>query len=357
MVKKSTLKGFSKSLIKWYQQHGRFDLPWQKNQTAYRVWISEIMLQQTQVATVIPYYQRFMQSFPNVKQLAQADEDQVLSHWSGLGYYARARNLHKTAKHIHNENKGRFPRTVDALEALPGIGASTAGAILSFAYQLPTVICDGNVKRVLARLFAIDKPKQTTEAHKLFWDIATQLTPNKNTHLYNQAIMDLGATLCTRSKPRCDDCPFENQCQAHALNQETAFPVSKKKKPNPTKRLHMVILQNEQGEVLLEKRPTKGIWGGLWSFPECELDIDVKQWCQTAFGVRIRDISELDVIHHKFSHFNLEINPLLISIKQARRETPVPAQQHWHHPSRELPGGICSPVITLLDLYAGLDHT
>lgn len=350
MTKNSISRGFSKTLICWYKQHGRFDLPWQKNQTAYRVWISEIMLQQTQVTTVIPYYQRFMQSFASVKKLALTDEDSVLTHWSGLGYYARARNLHKTAKIIHYDFRGRFPQTVDALEALPGIGTSTAGAILSFAYQLPTVICDGNVKRVLARMFAIDIPKQTTQAHKLFWQIAEQLTPKKDTHLYNQGIMDLGATLCTRSKPRCHECPFENSCQSHALNQESKFPVSKKKKANPTKHIHMLILQNSKGEILLEKRPPVGIWGGLWSFPECEIDINVTRWCQTSFDVKVLNTTELQVLHHKFSHFNLEISPLLIKVKQSHKKLFDYSQQHWYDARHDLPGGICSPVMKLLNI-------
>ena len=342
------MENFSKKLIAWYKKHGRFDLPWQKNQSAYRVWISEIMLQQTQVTTVIPYYECFMKRFPSIKQLALADEDSVLTHWSGLGYYARARNLHKTAKIIHEQHHGRFPQSVEALEALPGIGKSTAGAILSFAFCLPTTICDGNVKRVLARCFAIDKPKQTTEATKIFWALSTKLTPQKNTHLYNQAIMDLGATLCTRTKPRCNECPFEKNCEAHKLSEETKFPVSKKKKANPTKHIHMLIFQNKKGELLLEKRPPVGIWGSLWSFPECEIDIDINSWVKKAFGLKITKQKELNLILHKFSHFNLKIRPLLLEVNPLNNVIFEKSVQCWYNTDTDLPGGIAAPVAALL---------
>jgi A/G-specific adenine glycosylase len=344
MIRNSISKRFSKDLIAWYHTSGRFDLPWQKNKTAYRVWISEVMLQQTQVTTVIPYYKRFMKSFSSIKKLATADEDFVLSHWSGLGYYARCRNLHKASKVIHDQHKGRFPKTNEELQELPGIGKSTAGAILSFAYDLPTTICDGNVKRVLARVFAVDKPKQTTEAINLFWDIATALTPQEDTAYYNQAIMDVGATICTRTKPACDECPFISYCKAHKLKRETDFPVSKKKKVNPIKHLHLLIFTDHEGKILLEKRPSTGIWGGLWSFPECELDIDIYNWCKKQFGFDIKNIEELKVLVHKFSHYTLNISPLKILIQSNSKVIRNTASQHWHKKNDILPGGIPGPI-------------
>lgn len=344
MITKSISKTFSSNLIRWYKKHGRFDLPWQKNKTPYRVWISEIMLQQTQVTTVIPYYQRFLKSFPTIKQLALASEDDVLAHWSGLGYYTRARNLHKTAQIIHHNHQGRFPKSVAELESFPGIGKSTAGAVLSFAYQLPTTICDGNVKRVLARVFAIDQPS--------YWDIATQLTPEKETNLYNQAIMDLGATLCTRTKPACERCPFETSCEAHILNQETAFPVRLRKKANPTKTVHMLIFQNKDGYIFFEKRPPSGIWGGLWSFPECPIDTPIKEWALAQFGLYVLTEKKLDDLLHKFSHFNLIIKPLLISIKESNTLLNDPDRYRWHKLNTKLPGGVCKPIMQLLDEIA-----
>lgn len=340
MISTSISKKFSKDLINWYHRHGRFALPWQHQKSAYRVWVSEIMLQQTQVATVIPYYQRFMRSFANVKQLAVASQDQVLSHWSGLGYYARARNLHKTAQLIHDQYRGRFPRTLEALQALPGIGRSTAGAILSFAYNMPTTICDGNVKRVLARVFAIDEPKQSSAATHLFWELATQLTPLQDTAFYNQAIMDVGATVCTRSKPACEQCPFKRYCQAHRDGNETTYPVSAKKKSNPTKSIHMLLLENTAGAILLEKRPQTGIWGGLWSVPECAVDANIEQLCTEQFGLNVREHTTLKALSHKFSHYNLNIIPLKIKVHSLNDKLTNHMHYHWHHPGAKLPGGI-----------------
>lgn len=343
-ISTSILKNFSSDLIDWYHKFGRFDLPWQKNKTAYRVWVSEIMLQQTQVATVIPYYRQFMASFPRLKQLAEANEDHVLSHWSGLGYYARCRNLHKTAQIIHKEYHGRFPRTAESLEELPGIGRSTAGAILSFAFEQPTTICDGNVKRVLARVFAIELPKQSTEARTVFWDLATRLTPTTETPYYNQAIMDMGATICTRSKPRCNACPFNRYCKAYKLQRQTDFPVSKKKKKNPTKQLHLLIFKDNTGRYLLEKRPTQGIWGSLWSFPECELNTDIADYSRKQFGFNPKEVDELETFTHKFSHYTLEAHPLTIKIADTAHNIRTSKNQHWHKKGAILPGGIPGPI-------------
>ncbi len=335
---------FSKKLIDWYHKHGRHGLPWQRNPTPYRVWISEIMLQQTQVTTVIGYYQRFMQSFPTLKQLALANQDHVLSHWSGLGYYARARNLHRAARLIYKQYHGRFPKSLEALVQLPGIGPSTAGAILSFAYKLPTAICDGNVKRVLARIFAIDKPK--TDA--LFWEYATQLTPTQNTHHYNQAIMDLGATICTRIKPACDLCPMQKNCLAHLQGRETNYPIKQPKKVKPIRSTQFLILESHKG-ILLHKRPSEGIWGGLWCFPECASNINALDWCLEHYATTIETIYKFKAISHKFTHFTLNISPLHVKLK-VKKHLPTNLAHHWHQQHLDLPGGISAPVSKLLKL-------
>ena len=342
-VKNTMANLFSKKLLKWYEAYGRHDLPWQKNQTHYRVWISEIMLQQTQVTTVIPYYERFMKDFPNVAALANAKEDDVLSHWSGLGYYARARNIHKTAKLIVANNGGHFPKTVEAMSELPGIGKSTAGAIISFAQQEKAVILDGNVKRVLARYFAIDKPVNQSKTTEEMWQLADELTPEKNAHHYNQAIMDLGATLCTRSKPRCNDCPVKKECAAYAKDEATLYPVKTAKKARPTKKTRMLIIQNKQGELLLVKRPSKGIWGGLWSFPECQCEDECK--CENNYG-KLSFSKKYTVLTHQFTHFTLLITPISYITSKKTKD----ADDFWYKMGTKLPGGIAAPVTKLLDL-------
>lgn len=325
MTKKSTSNRFSKRLIDWHLKHGRHDLPWQRRQTAYRVWISEIMLQQTQVTTVIPYYQRFMQRFPSLKQLALASQDDVLAHWSGLGYYARARHLHKTAQIIHTNHHGRFPNCLETLQTFPGIGRSTAGAILSFAFKAPTPICDGNVKRVLARYFAVDLPKQTTAAMKHFWDLAIYHTPVEDTALYNQAIMDLGATLCTRTKPNCLACPLQTGCKAHHQGNPTHYPVSTKKKQKPTRHTKMLVIKSGE-HILLEKRPQTGIWAGLWSFIESE-HLPTKHGLHDALNHEADSIHPLSLITHEFTHFKLIIEPVLIHTTQ---KTSANINHQWH---------------------------
>lgn len=331
---------FSKKLLLWYAKHGRHDLPWQKNPTPYRVWISEIMLQQTQVAAVIPYYHRFIKSFPTVKSLATATEDEVLSHWSGLGYYARARNIHKTAKMITEQYRGKFPNTVEALHQLPGIGKSTAGAIISFSFQKKAVILDGNVKRILARIFAIDKPINQLTTQDEMWDLAEQLTPEKNAHQYNQAIMDLGATLCTRTKPRCHDCPHSAQCQAYLQKQPTFYPIKTAKKIRPVKKTTMLVIQNNAGDILLLKRPSKGIWGGLWSFSENDNDQPIHSFRDH----QLKYIATLPTLTHQFTHFTLQILPLRYSITSAI----IADDLFWYTIGETLPIGIPTPVMNIL---------
>lgn len=336
-------------LIRWYHTHGRHDLPWQKRPTAYRVWVSEIMLQQTQVATVIDYYQRFMKSFPTLKALAMADIDNVLSHWSGLGYYARARNLHKTAQTVYTTHRGRFPKTVEGLTGLPGIGRSTAGAILSFAYQAPTPILDGNVKRVLARHFAVPGWYGNTPVAQKLWAISMRETPKKNTHFYNQAIMDLGASLCTRSNPQCARCPLQKTCQAHQTDQITKFPGKKPKKVRPFKQIRLLIFSTADNTALwLEKRPSKGIWGGLYSFPEYALEADLMTHCKAQWELSAPDIQTLLPFTHQFTHFSLEIHPVLIRCQEPLR-TLAQANGLWYNLEHPLPGGIAAPVRKILE--------
>ncbi|GAM67417.1 A/G-specific adenine glycosylase [Vibrio sp. JCM 19236] len=251
---------FAQQILTWYHQYGRKHLPWQQNKTAYKVWLSEIMLQQTQVATVIPYFERFLEEFPDIVSLADADIDQVLHLWTGLGYYARARNLHKAAQMVRDEHNGEFPTEFEDVLALPGVGRSTAGAILSSVYNQPHAILDGNVKRVLARANAIEGwPGKKTVENQL-WEIAEQHTPSTEVEHYNQAMMDMGAMLCTRSKPKCTLCPVEKLCVANKQSNPLDYPGKKPKKEKPTKQTTFLIFHCK-GQVWLEKRPPAGIWG------------------------------------------------------------------------------------------------
>ena len=249
-----TISSFSQRIINWYHQHGRTTLPWQQRLSPYRVYVSEIMLQQTQVNTVIPYYQAFMKRFPSIKSLALADQDAVMLQWSGLGYYSRARNLHKTAQIIHKEHRGRFPRDLDGLMALPGIGRSTAGAILSLSMQIPAPILDGNVKRVLARHHAITGWPGRTETLNQLWAVSESLTPSESTHHYNQAMMDMGATLCTRKQPLCTQCPVHTTCQAYKLGEMDRYPGRKPRAKNTSSRTHTSLdARKRQGSLVGKK--------------------------------------------------------------------------------------------------------
>lgn len=267
------LDSFAPRLLDWFDTHGRHDLPWQQHKTdapnPYIVWLSEVMLQQTQVATVLPYFARFMASFPSVHDLAAADWDLVAEHWAGLGYYARARNLHKGAKQLVTviEATGDFPQSLQDWEAISGVGRSTAGAIVAMGLHKYGVICDGNVKRVLTRWSAIDGDITKSATDKILWELATRLTPTDDAGRFAQAMMDLGATLCTRRNPNCQSCPLQNDCFAHAQGRETHFPVKAKKAPKPSKFSKALLISNNDGEILWLKRPDNGIWGGLWSLP------------------------------------------------------------------------------------------
>ncbi len=341
-------KQFITKLLNWFSHNGRHDLPWQKRPTPYRVWVSEIMLQQTQVQTVIPYFQKFMSRFPNLKSLALAEQDEVLSHWSGLGYYARARNLHLSAQIIHQQHSGRFPKTVDELCTLPGIGRSTAGAILSLAMQQPAAILDGNVKRVLTRFYGIHGWPGDSKIQQQLWQLALHNTPKQNTAAYNQAMMDLGATICSRKLPKCKACPLQKGCHAKQHNLTTLLPTAKPKSTRPLKKTMMLILRNDKGEILLEKRPPVGIWGGLFSFPQCAIDQDIKIFCTKQLQCQVKRYNTLNIITHQFSHFKLEITPVLLDVKAIATQVMESKARVWYNKSAALPGGIATPVSRLL---------
>ncbi len=268
-----SLDSFAPRLLNWFAKNGRHDLPWQQHQTdtpnPYVVWLSEVMLQQTQVTTVLPYFARFMDSFPTVQDLAAADWDTVAEHWAGMGYYARARNLHKGAKQLVEiiDETGDFPQTLTDWEAISGVGPSTAGAIMAMGLHRYGVICDGNVKRVLTRWAAIDGDITKSATTKELWALAERLTPRESSGLFAQAMMDMGATLCTRSKPACLLCPLQEDCLAHGQGRETDYPVKAKKQPKPSKFSNALLIQSIEGDILWLQRPDNGIWGGLWSLP------------------------------------------------------------------------------------------
>ncbi|WP_407293476.1 A/G-specific adenine glycosylase [Stutzerimonas zhaodongensis] len=337
---------FAEAVLEWYDRHGRKDLPWQQRITPYRVWVSEIMLQQTQVSTVLGYFDRFMDALPTVEALAGADEDEVLHLWTGLGYYSRARNLHKTAKLIVTTHGGEFPRDVKQLAELPGIGRSTAGAIASLSMGLRAPILDGNVKRVLARYVAQQgypgEPKVATQ----LWEVAERLTPQQRVNHYTQAMMDLGATLCTRSKPSCLLCPLKDGCRAHLLGRETEFPVPKPRKALPQKCTLMPLLANPDGAILLYRRPSTGLWGGLWSLPELD-DLSALDPLAERHALQLQERRELPGLTHTFSHFQLAIEPWLIRVQT---EVGAVAETDWLWYNLATPPrlGLAAPVKTLL---------
>lgn len=295
-------------LLPWFEVHGRKNLPWQQRVSAYRVWLSEIMLQQTQVATAIPYFVRFIQDFPTLKDLAEADLDQVLNHWAGLGYYARARNLHKTAIIIMRDHQGDFPQHPKHIMALPGIGRSTAGAILSLAYGRHSAILDGNVKRVLSRLYQIEGWPGHSATVKTLWTLAERQTPARQTAHYNQAMMDLGAMVCVRSRPRCQICPLTSLCKSFQQTTQADFPQARPKKERPQRHCWM-LLHRYGNQLLIQRRPEQGIWGGLWSLPELQRLEALSDWQMQLTG-QAEAISQLkkNLLIHRFSHFDLLIS-------------------------------------------------
>jgi A/G-specific adenine glycosylase len=317
------MSGFARRLIAWQRRHGRHGLPWQGTRDPYRIWVSEIMLQQTQVAAVIPYYRRFLASFPTVQALAAASPDEVLAHWSGLGYYSRARNLHETARIVVREHGGRLPADRASLLALPGIGRSTAAAISVFASGARYAILDGNVKRVLARYLGVEGYPGDKRVEEELWRRAEELLPRRGIETYTQGLMDLGAGVCVRGKPRCEACPVRSGCEAHLRGLTARLPAPRPKKVLPHRTTVMLVLRRA-GEVLLEKRPAAGVWGGLWSFPEISPDEDAAAICSTRYGARVAPMPALPVVEHGFTHFRLSITPqpLRVTALAARAAAP-----------------------------------
>jgi A/G-specific adenine glycosylase len=311
------MSDFAYRLIAWQKIYGRHDLPWQNTADPYAIWVSEIMLQQTQVAAVMGYYSKFMQRFPNIASLANATQEEVLQHWSGLGYYSRARNLHNAAVIIISEHNGLFPEDFDTIQTLPGIGRSTAAAIASFAFNQVQTILDGNVKRVLARHFLIEGWPSSSKIEKELWLLAEQLLPKQGMVAYIQGLMDLGATLCTRSKPKCGNCPISASCKALQQQRTHELPTPKPRKVIPEKHITMLILRHGD-EILLEKRPSIGIWGGLWSFPEVESSQDIEALSLNRFGVIAEADIALPSLIHAFTHFKLHIRPQTMLVQNLK---------------------------------------
>jgi A/G-specific adenine glycosylase len=305
------MSAFSTKIIAWQKRAGRHDLPWQQTQDSYRIWLSEIMLQQTQVAAVVPYYHRFLQRFPDVATLAAASQDEVMPYWAGLGYYARARNLHRAANEIVSTHGGIFPREFAAIHALPGIGRSTAAAISAFAFGERQGILDGNVKRVFARHFAVEGDVKSKAVSDALWKIAEANLPRSGIENYTQGLMDLGATLCIRRAPSCVSCPVIKSCVGFREGRVEALPGKSEKRTVPRRQTRMLIIRKGQ-DVLLERRPSTGIWGGLWSFPELTIDADIAQTLLTRYGFNIREMQDLPPIEHGFTHFSLTIFPVEI---------------------------------------------
>lgn len=343
-----TAKQFQQRILDWFKEHGRKNLPWQKIKSPYCTWLSEIMCQQTQVTTVIPYFQRFIQRFPTIYSLAQANSDEVLSLWSGLGYYARARNLHRSAQIIAKEYAGKFPQELTQLQNLPGIGRSTAGAILALGFNKPASILDGNVKRVLTRFHAIAGwPGLTTINNKL-WSLAENYTPTKQIGDYTQAMMDLGALICTRTHAKCLKCPLQTHCLAYHQGNPHHFPSTKPRQQLPKRSINLLLLINKQNEILLEKRPPMGIWGGLWSLPECAMTENAMDFCKKYYHCITEKPIQHATFKHTFSHFQLEITPLVLTVK--KWTPPLMESEHivWYNNQQLANKGLAAPVKKLL---------
>lgn len=339
-------EAFASAVIGWYHRHGRKHLPWQAQVSPYRVWLSEIMLQQTQVATVIDYFQRFTQALPDLPALAAASEDEVLHLWTGLGYYSRARNLHKTARLVVDQYQGQLPRNLEALMALPGIGRSTAGAIASLAMGIRAPILDGNVKRVLTRYVALPGYPGHSQVANQLWELADRLTPAQDFATYTQAMMDLGATLCTRSRPNCPACPLQADCKARQLDQQQDFPQPRASRALPHRRTLMPLLTLADGRVLLYRRPSTGLWGGLWSLPQLDSLAQLPELAEQ-HRLSIGQRWPLPSLTHTFSHFKLDIEPWRVSVKAACASLAKP-DWLWYDPGNPPRLGLAAPIKTLL---------
>ena len=368
MLAQSTLNApFAQAVLTWYDKFGRKHLPWQQNKTLYGVWLSEVMLQQTQVATVIPYFERFVKTFPNLTALADAPLDEVLHLWTGLGYYARARNLHKAAQVMRDQYCGKFPTEFEQVLALPGVGRSTAGAILSSCLNAPYAILDGNVKRVLSRYFAVNGWPGEKKTEDRLWQLTGEVTPNAQVADFNQAMMDLGAMVCTRSKPKCSLCPLQSNCRANAEQNWQAYPGKKTKKALPERESYFLLLEKD-GKVALEQRENAGLWGGLYCFPQFA---DKQELLAYLASNGIQQYQEWAAFRHTFSHFHLDIYPIYarfddqtnpedvdrsdwkkVAEKQNQYQSALlSAVKYWYDPQNPDPIGLATPVKNLLTQY------
>jgi A/G-specific adenine glycosylase len=336
----------AESLLAWFDLHGRRELPWQSDPTPYRVWVSEVMLQQTQVETVRPYYERFTARFPDVASLAAAPQDEVMRLWSGLGYYARARNLHRAAGEIVARHGGELPDSIATLTTLPGIGRSTAGAILALARGQRHPILDGNAKRVLARVYCVEDAPDSSAGFRKLWALAEAATPATRVAAYTQAIMDLGATVCVRANPACDRCPLSPGCEAFASRRTNEIPAARRRAPRRLKSTHMIFAL-AAGRVLLARRPAQGIWGGLWAPPEFPDAEAAAAYVAGRFGGESR-ARRLPTVRHVFTHFDLDIEPWLLELG-AESSATAEGEARWQELGAVEAVGLPAPVARLLE--------
>jgi A/G-specific adenine glycosylase len=335
---------FSSRLLDWFDQHGRRGLPWQSPRTPYRVWLSEIMLQQTQVTAVIPYFERFVERFPDVQTLAAAEPDEVMRFWAGLGYYARARNLQAAARQVMVEHGGQFPSTLEALESLKGVGRSTAGAILAQAHGKPAAILDGNVRRVLCRWAGIEGHHAEAAVNARLWALAESLLPSTRAADYVQAQMDLGATCCTARRPRCEHCPLVADCVAFASDRTAVLPTRKARAERPHREAWLILAEDAQGRVLLEQRPDAGIWGGLWCPPVIPLGEDRTAWLRSRHALALADEESGESIEHAFTHYDLTLHPLKGRALPVQAGLAEAAPARWHFAAALRAGELALPT-------------
>jgi A/G-specific adenine glycosylase len=340
---------FARALVAWHERSGRHDLPWQQERTPYRVWVSEIMLQQTQVATVIPYYERFMRRFPDVGALADAPLDEVLHLWTGLGYYARARNLHRAAVRIRDEWGGEFPAAFADVATLPGIGRSTAGAIVALSRGERRPILDGNVRRVLARCFGVEGDPSGRRVQQQLWALSERETPGFDVSVYTQAIMDLGATLCVRHRPACAICPLAERCVARQSLRQHELPAPRRARERRLRRAFMIAAMRDDGGFYLERRPDSGVWGGLWCLPEFASQAEAS----ASWG---SDLQPLGDVEHAFTHFDLVITPLFVRYRGHASVMDEPSGL-WYKPRHPARVGLPAPIKSLLEDLAAHGET
>ena len=343
------VSAFATRIIEWHERFGRHDLPWQQSRDPYRIWLSEVMLQQTQVATVVPYYARFLAAFPDITALAHASIDDVLRHWSGLGYYRRARHLHEAAKIIVHDHGGVFPRELDAIAALPGIGRSTAAAIAAFSFGTRAAILDGNVKRVLARHRGIEGYPGESTIERALWQVAEAELPTRNIERYTQAMMDLGATVCLRSRPRCDMCPVAKDCTALLTHRLETIPAPRPARDLPQRAVQVLLIAS--GDAwLFERRPSTGVWADLWSLPEVDVDVDAAGACRTRFGIEVIETDALPPLQHGFTHYRLTLQPVRVRVYGRVRIAQAP-QYTWLSRDAALAGALPAPIKRLVEAH------